>query len=118
VRDAGDPRQRDPPGGDREGRAASALRRHLPTAGLRRQAGERPGRKPVRRLGFLRPFIGATFALALYVAVKSNLLQLGNIAQPGIYFFATVSFLAGFSERRAQVLLGNVAGGLGGETRK
>jgi hypothetical protein len=77
------------------------------------------GRKPVRRLGLLRPFIGATFALALYVAVKSNLLELGNIADPGIYFFATVSFLAGFSERWAQVLLGNVAGGVGtGETRK
>ena len=77
------------------------------------------GRKPVRRLGLLRPFIGATFALALYVAVKSELLQLGNIPKPGIYFFATVSFLAGFSERWAQVLLGNVAGGVGtGETRK
>jgi hypothetical protein len=77
------------------------------------------GRKPIRRLGELRPFIGATFALALYVAVKSNLLELGNIAVPGIYFFATVSFLAGFSERRAKVLLGNVAGGVGtGETKK
>jgi hypothetical protein len=77
------------------------------------------GRKPIRRLGFLRPFIGATFALALYLAVKSNLLELGNIADPGIYFFATVSFLAGFSERRAKVLLGNVAGGVGtGEAKK
>jgi hypothetical protein len=77
------------------------------------------GRKPVRRLGYLRPFIGATFALALYIAVKSDLLQLGNVATPGIYFFATVSFLAGFSERRAKVLLGNVAGGAGtGETKK
>ena len=71
------------------------------------------GRKPVRRLGFLRPFIGATFALALYIAVRSDLLQLGNVAKPGIYFFATVSFLAGFSERRAKVLLGSVAGGVG-----
>ena len=70
-------------------------------------------------LGFLRPFIGATFALVLYIAVKSNLLELGNVAKPGIYFFATVSFLAGFSERHAKVLLGNVAGGVGtGETRK
>src|SRR5829696_299712 len=71
------------------------------------------GRKPVRRLGFVRPVIGATFALALYVAVRSNLLELGNVAEPGIYFFATVSFLARFSERRAKVLLGNVAGGVG-----
>lgn len=71
------------------------------------------GRKPVRRLGSLRPFIGATFALVLYLAVKSNLLELGNIAEPGIYFFATVSFLAGFSERRAKVLLNRVGDGLG-----
>lgn len=71
------------------------------------------GRKPVRRLGSLRPFIGATLALALYLAVKSDLLQLGNVAKPGIYFFATVSFLAGFSERRAKVLLNRTADGLG-----
>ena len=77
------------------------------------------GRKPVRRLGFLRPFIGAIFALALYVAVRSNLLELGAVKNPGIYFFATVSFLAGFSERRAKVLLGTVAGGEGaGESHK
>jgi hypothetical protein len=71
------------------------------------------GRKPVRRLGLLRPFIGATFALALYIAVQSDLLEIGNVPKPGIYFFATVSFLAGFSERRAEVLLGSVAGGAG-----
>lgn len=71
------------------------------------------GRKPVRRLGSLRPFIGATLALALYLAVRSDLLQLGNVAKPGIYFFATVSFLAGFSERRAKVLIDRAADGLG-----
>lgn len=71
------------------------------------------GRKPVRRLGSLRPFIGAAFALVLYLAVKSNLLELGNVAKPGIYFFATVSFLAGFSERRAKVLIDRVGDGLG-----
>ena len=69
--------------------------------------------KPIRRLGLLRPFIGATFAFALYIALKSGLLQLGNIENPGIYFFATISFLAGFSERRAKVLLGSVIGGEG-----
>lgn len=78
------------------------------------------GRKPVRRLGALRPFIGATLALALYLAVRSDLLQLGNVPKPGIYFFATVSFLAGFSERRAKVLLDRVGDGLGvsGKTRQ
>jgi hypothetical protein len=71
------------------------------------------GRKPVRRLGSLRPAIGATFALVLYLAVKSKLLTLANIPEPGIYFFATVSFLAGFSERRAKVLIDKMGDGLG-----
>ncbi|MGH3103751.1 MAG: hypothetical protein ACRDN6_06620 [Gaiellaceae bacterium] len=72
------------------------------------------GRKPVRRLGALRPFIGATFALALYLALKSDLLQIGEgkLTQSP-YFYATISFLAGFSERRAKILLEGAAGGAG-----
>jgi hypothetical protein len=65
------------------------------------------GRKMVRRLGSLRPFIGATFAVAIYFGFASKLFQLG--AQPKtIYFYAIVSFLAGFSERWAKVLLDSV----------
>jgi hypothetical protein len=70
------------------------------------------GRKSVRRLGSLRPWIGATFALAIYLALKSSLLQIGEVKRPDIYFYATIAFLAGFSERRAKVLLDGV-GGLG-----
>jgi hypothetical protein len=71
------------------------------------------GRKSVRRLGSLRPWIGATFALAIYLALKSSLLQVGQVAKPDIYFYATIAFLAGFSERRAKVLLEGVSGDLG-----
>lgn len=62
------------------------------------------GRKMVRRLGSLRPFIGATFAVALYFGFRSNLIQLGT-EKKTIYFYAIVSFLAGFSERWARLML-------------
>ena len=71
------------------------------------------GRKSVRRLGSLRPWIGATFALAIYLALKSSLLQIGQVNKPDIYFYATIAFVAGFSERRAKVLLDGIGGGAG-----
>ncbi len=67
------------------------------------------GRKMVRRLGSLRPFIGATFAVALYFGFASNLVQLGT-EQKTIYFYAIVSFLAGFSERWARLMLHKTGG--------
>jgi len=63
------------------------------------------GRKSVRFLGGLRPWIGGLFALALYLALKSNLVELLQGRKHGIYFYATVAFLAGFSERWAKVLI-------------
>jgi hypothetical protein len=70
------------------------------------------GRKSVRRLGSLRPWVGATLALAIYLALKSKLLEFGAVKDPGIYFYSTIAFLAGFSERRAKVLLDGVGGGM------
>ncbi len=64
------------------------------------------GRKTVRRLGSFRPFIGATFALALYFAIESDLLVIGTDKKT-LYFYGIVSFLAGFSERWAKILLDN-----------
>jgi hypothetical protein len=71
------------------------------------------GRKSVRFLGGLRPWIGALFALALYLALKSSLIDFVQTASRdhGIYFYATIAFVAGFSERRAKVLLDSVGGG-------
>jgi len=75
------------------------------------------GRKMVRRLGSLRPFIGATFAVAIYFGFASKLFQLGSQPQT-IYFYAIVAFLAGFSERWAKVLLDSVGTGGGGSAAK
>jgi len=72
------------------------------------------GRKSVRYLGGIRPWIGALLALALYLTLKSSLLELLQGTEHGIYFYASVGFLAGFSERRAKVMLGGIlAGGAG-----
>jgi hypothetical protein len=67
------------------------------------------GRKMVRRLGSVRPFIGATFAVAIYFAVSSSLITVGTVT-PTLPFYAVVSFLAGFSERWATVTLGSIGG--------
>ena len=66
------------------------------------------GRKMVRRLGSVRPFIGATFAVAIYFGLESHLFKIGAVKQT-LPFFAVVAFLAGFSERWAKVVLGSVA---------
>jgi len=69
------------------------------------------GRKSVRFLGGLRPWIGALFALALYLAVQAGLLDFVKDVPHTVYFYATLAFIAGFSERRAKVLLDSVGGG-------
>jgi hypothetical protein len=68
------------------------------------------GRKSVRFLGSIRPWIGALFAFVLYLALKSQLVDAFGKVDKDLYFYATVAFLAGFSERWAQVLIGNVLG--------
>jgi hypothetical protein len=68
------------------------------------------GRKSVRFLGSIRPWIGALAAFALYLALKSELVDIFGNVEKGIYFYATVAFLAGFSERWAIVLIGGVTG--------
>ena len=69
------------------------------------------GRKSVRYLGGLRPWIGAMFAFVLYLALKSNLVELVQASDHGVYFYGAVAFAAGFSERRAKVLLDGAVGG-------
>jgi tetrahydromethanopterin S-methyltransferase subunit G len=73
------------------------------------------GRPSLRRVGSFRPIIGAVFGVVVFLALKSGLVQL----QPGAedqsaYFYATLAFVAGFSERRAMVLLGGAEKMLGG----
>jgi hypothetical protein len=74
------------------------------------------GRPSLRRVGSVRPIIGAVFGVVVYFALKSGLIQLstGNGTVPSIYFYATFAFLAGFSERKAMVILGGAEKMLGG----
>ena len=68
------------------------------------------GRKSIRYLGGIRPWIGALSGLAVYLAMKSNLVEfLQGTGPKGIYFYATIGFVSGFSERRAKVLLNRIA---------
>jgi hypothetical protein len=70
------------------------------------------GRKTTRRLAMARPFVGAAFAIMIYLLLKSGLVDIGGLtdSQQGIYFYAAVGFLAGFSERWARVIIGSVTG--------
>ena len=74
------------------------------------------GRPSLRRVGSFRPIIGAVFGVVVYFALKSGLIQLA----PGAsgtdysgYFYATIAFIAGFSERKAMVILGGAEKMLG-----
>lgn len=71
------------------------------------------GRKSVRFLGAIRPWIGALFAFVIYLALKSELIDVLVGVDKSLYFYATIAFLAGFSERWAQVLLGRAFGEIG-----
>ena len=73
------------------------------------------GRPSLRRIGSFRPIIGAIFGVVVYLALKSGLVQLqpGNDGQSA-YFYAAIAFVAGFSERRARILLGGAEKVLGG----
>ena len=59
-----------------------------------------------------RPFVGAAFAVMIYLLLKSTLVDIGGLSRKDqtIYFYAAVGFLAGFSERWARVIIGGVVG--------
>lgn len=67
----------------------------------------------LRRLGSVRPLIGAVFGVALYFALKSGFISIGETNQ-NFYFFAFLAFLAGFSERAVPDLLRAAEQRLGG----
>jgi hypothetical protein len=70
------------------------------------------GRKATRWLATARPFVGAAFAVMIFLLLKSGLVDVGGLstAEQTIYFYAAVGFLAGFSERWARVIVGGVLG--------
>ncbi len=63
--------------------------------------------------------IGAVFAVVLYFALRSGLVQLTTTDATGatqkVFFYATLAFIAGFSERKARVMLGGATKMLGGD---
>lgn len=73
------------------------------------------GRSQSFRLGSFRPFLGAVFGLLIYFALESGLLQIAvpdrdpttDATDVSLYFLAFIAFVAGFSERLAQVVLGS-----------
>ena len=71
------------------------------------------GRGPLRSLGAFRPFIGATSALVIFFAMKSELFQVLPAQKESIYLFAVVAFIAGFSERWVNVIFGRAQRVLG-----
>jgi len=73
------------------------------------------GRRSLRRLGSFRPVVGAIFALVLYLALRGDLLQIHASGPRTTYFYAALAFLAGFSERKAKILLDGADRMLGNE---
>ena len=66
------------------------------------------GRNAIRRLGSFRPFLGAVFGVALYFTLSSGILQTQvppDDAQ-AFFYYGTLGFVAGFSERWTKVILG------------
>jgi hypothetical protein len=81
------------------------------------------GRPALRLLGSFRPLLGAIFGLALYFAVKAGLLQISpGDEKTSLYWYTVLSFLAGFSERFTQVILGGaertIAASVAGRPRR
>lgn len=65
------------------------------------------GPENVRRLGRLRPFIGAIFGVVLYFALKAGLLGTRYVpTNASVYFYLVTAFIAGFSERVVPEFLG------------
>jgi hypothetical protein len=73
------------------------------------------GRPALRRLGSFRPFLGAVFGVVTYFVLESGLLETTKTGQQKFFYYGTLAFVAGFSERWTKVLLGAVERtGLGG----
>jgi hypothetical protein len=64
------------------------------------------GRSSLRSLGALRPCIGALSALVVFFAMEGNLVQILPEEQDSIFVVAVAAFIAGFSERWANVIFG------------
>jgi hypothetical protein len=57
-------------------------------------------------LGGFRPLVGAVFGTVAYFALQSGFININPSKGEELFYFALIAFLAGFSERFAQVILG------------
>jgi hypothetical protein len=57
-------------------------------------------------LGGFRPLLGAVFGTVAYFALQSGFINVNPPKGDQLYYFALLAFLAGFSERFTQVILG------------
>jgi hypothetical protein len=66
------------------------------------------GRNSIRRIGSFRPFLGAVFGVVLYFALSSGILQteIPPDDSQAFFYYGTLAFIAGFSERWTKVILG------------
>jgi hypothetical protein len=71
------------------------------------------GRPALRRIGSFRPFLGAAFGVVTYFVLESGLLETTREGRERFFYFGTLAFVAGFSERFTKVLLGAVEAGAG-----
>jgi hypothetical protein len=68
------------------------------------------GRRTLYVLGSYRPVLGAVFGVVTYFALASGLLQAHiPTGKREIFFYGSLAFVAGFSERFTSVLIRNVA---------
>jgi hypothetical protein len=76
------------------------------------------GRRTIQILGGIRPVLGATLGIVLYVLLAGGLLPFDPPASAdggASYYVLGLAFIAGFSERFAQDMLSGAAGGLTSE---
>ncbi|HYZ20385.1 MAG TPA: hypothetical protein VE615_12625 [Gaiellaceae bacterium] len=73
------------------------------------------GRSSLRSLGALRPCIGALSALIVYFALQGRIVTILPELENSFYVFAVAAFVAGFSERWANVIFGKAARVLTGD---
>jgi hypothetical protein len=64
------------------------------------------GRPALRRIGSFRPFLGAVFGVVTYFVLESGILETTREGRELFFYYGTLAFVAGFSERWTKVLLG------------
>ena len=64
------------------------------------------GRPALRRIGSFRPFLGGVFGVVTYFVLESGMLEITKMGREKFFYYGTLAFVAGFSERFTKVLLG------------